>query len=58
MRLGGEWVEARILRGEPPAGLRASGPTVFELPEATFVLPPGWGAEVDDAGTIRAETVR
>jgi hypothetical protein len=31
---------------------------IFELPEATFVLPPGWRAEVDDAGTIRAEIER
>jgi N-methylhydantoinase A len=53
-RLGGEWVEARVLRGEPPAGLSAHGPAIFELPEATLVLPPGWSAEVDDAGTIVA----
>ncbi|HEX7245886.1 MAG TPA: hydantoinase/oxoprolinase family protein [Solirubrobacterales bacterium] len=58
VRLGGDWVEARALRGEPPAGLRASGPAVFELPEATFLLPPGWEAEVDPAGTIRAEATQ
>jgi hypothetical protein len=28
---------------------------VFELPEATLVLPPGWSASVDEAGTITAE---
>ena len=56
VRFGGEWVAAAVLRGEPPAGLRANGPAVFELPEATFVLPPGWSAEVDEAGTIRATT--
>ena len=28
---------------------------MFELPEATLVLPPGWRAEVDEAGTIVAE---
>lgn len=50
----GDWLETTVLHGEPPAGLRASGPAVFELPEATFVLPPGWRAEVDEAGTIRA----
>ena len=50
----GEWVETPVLRGEPAAGARAEGPVVFELPEATLVLPPGWEAEVDDAGTIRA----
>jgi N-methylhydantoinase A len=54
VRFGGEWVQTPVLRGEPPAGLEAGGPVVFELPEATFVVPPGWGAEVDDAGTIHA----
>ncbi len=55
VRDDGEWVEARVLRGEPPAGTRAEGPVVFELPEATLVLPAGWRAEVDTAGTIVAE---
>jgi len=55
VRFGGEWLETPVLRGEPHAGRRAEGPVVFELPEATFVIPPGWSAEVDDAGTIRAE---
>jgi N-methylhydantoinase A len=50
----GEWVETAVLRGEPAAGVRAAGPIVFELPEATLVLPPGWEAEVDAAGTIVA----
>jgi N-methylhydantoinase A len=50
----GEWIETPVLRGEPPAGTQATGPVVFELPEATLVLPPGWSAEVDAAGTIRA----
>ncbi|MGZ5321651.1 MAG: hydantoinase/oxoprolinase family protein [Solirubrobacterales bacterium] len=53
-RFGGRWVETRALRGEPPAGFTAAGPCVFELPEATLVLPPGWSAEVDEAGTITA----
>jgi N-methylhydantoinase A len=53
-RFGGEWLPTRILRGEPRAGLRAEGPCVFELPEATLVLPPGWAASVDEAGTIEA----
>ncbi len=55
VRFGGEWIETPTLRGEPPAGFEAQGPVVFELPEATFVVPPGWQAEVDDAGTILAE---
>jgi N-methylhydantoinase A len=50
----GEWVETPVLRGEPGAGEEAEGPVVFELPEATLVLPPGWRAEVDAAGTILA----
>jgi N-methylhydantoinase A len=53
VRFAGEWVETPILRGEPPAGLAAHGPVVFELPEATFVVPPGWHAEVDATGTIQ-----
>jgi N-methylhydantoinase A len=51
----GEWTEAAVLRGEPEAGLEADGPYIFELPEATLVLPPGWAARVDDHGTIAAE---
>jgi N-methylhydantoinase A len=55
VHFGGEWVEARILRGEPGAGLAASGPAIFELPEATLVLPAGWAADVDGSGTILCE---
>ena len=51
-RFDGEWVEAEVLRGEPQAGLRAGGPCIFELPEATLVLPAGWSAEADEHGTI------
>jgi N-methylhydantoinase A len=54
-RFGGEWMEATVLRGEPEAGAEADGPCVFELPEATLVLPPGWRARVDERGTILAE---
>jgi N-methylhydantoinase A len=53
-RFGGEWMDARVLRGEPEAGLRARGPCIFELPEATLVLPAGWESEVDARGTIAA----
>src|SRR5215211_1640332 len=53
-RFGAEWVETAILRGEPPAGLDGEGPCIFELPDATLVLPPGWTASVDEAGTISA----
>jgi N-methylhydantoinase A len=54
-RFAGEWHETEILRGEPGAGTEATGPCVFELPEATLVLPSGWRARVDEAGTIAAE---
>jgi N-methylhydantoinase A len=50
----GEWIETPVLRGEPAAGSVAEGPVVFELPEATFVLPPGWRTRVDEHGTIIA----
>ena len=58
VRFAGEWRDTPILRGEPPADLAAEGPVVFELPEATFVVPPGWRAEVDDTGTIAAQLSR
>jgi N-methylhydantoinase A len=54
IRFDGDWVETPVLRGEPGAGLTVDGPVVFELPETTFVVPPGWRAEVDDTGTVRA----
>jgi N-methylhydantoinase A len=50
----GEWLETMILRGEPAAGTEADGPAIFELPEATFVVPPGWTTKVDQHGTIVA----
>jgi N-methylhydantoinase A len=50
----GKWIETPVLRGEPAAGFEADGPVVFELPEATLVLPPGWSASVDDHGSINA----
>ena len=52
VRFGGEWVETPVLRGEPAAGTEAEGPVVFELPEATFVVPPRWSTCVDEHGTI------
>jgi N-methylhydantoinase A len=58
VRFEGKWVQTPILHGEPPANHEAEGPIVFELPEATFVVPPGWRTEVDEAGTIRAEVKR
>ena len=54
-RFAGEWTTTSVFRGEPLAGFEADGPCVFELPEATLVLPPGWNASVDEAGTITAQ---
>jgi N-methylhydantoinase A len=56
--LDGEWVETPVLRGEPAAGEATEGPVVFELPEATFVVPPGWSTSVDQYGTIEARWTR
>ena len=54
VHFGDEWIETPVLRGEPAAGTEARGPVVFELPEATLVLPPGWRSTVDRHGTIVA----
>jgi N-methylhydantoinase A len=56
VRFAGEWLETPVLRGEPPPGLTVEGPVIFELPESTFVVPPGWRTTVDAAGTIGAES--
>jgi N-methylhydantoinase A len=57
-RLGSEEVELEVLRGGLPPGTRAAGPSVIELPESTVLVPPGWSAEVDDAGTVCLERDR
>jgi N-methylhydantoinase A len=57
-RFDGEWHEAEVLRGEPAAATEVAGPCVLELPEATLVLPPGWQAKVDEAGTVVAARFR
>ncbi len=53
-RFAGREVPIDVIAGEPPAGLRAEGPCVFELPETTFLVPAGWRAEADRVGTIIA----
>jgi N-methylhydantoinase A len=50
----GEWLDTPVLRGAPEPGTTAEGPVVFELPEATLVLPPTWSARVDEFGSIIA----
>jgi N-methylhydantoinase A len=54
VRFTDEWIETPVLRGEPESGRQATGPVIFELPEATLVLPPSWNAEVDEFGSILA----
>ncbi len=54
VRFDGEWIETAVLRGEPAADTEADGPVVFELPEATFVVPPHWTTRVDEHGTLIA----
>jgi N-methylhydantoinase A len=57
VRFDDQWIDTPVLRGEPEAGRQASGPIIFELPEATLVLPPGWSAAVDQFGTIQATRI-
>ncbi|HEU5143471.1 MAG TPA: hydantoinase/oxoprolinase family protein [Solirubrobacterales bacterium] len=57
VHFGGRWQPTPVLRGEPPAGLAREGPLLFELPGATFVVPPGWSTRTDPAGTIVAEAL-
>ncbi len=49
----GEEHEATVLTGAPAAGLALTGPAIFELAEATVVVPPGWRAEVDGSGAVQ-----
>ena len=50
--LAGETVEIEVLRGAPAPGTAIVAPAVIELPESTLLVPSGWRAEVDAAGTI------
>jgi len=51
--IGGEELEAQVIRGEPVPGTVLCGPTLCALGEATLLVPPGWCGEVDAQGTIR-----
>ena len=48
-------LETEILRGVPAAGERCAGPAVWELPDATVVVPPGWAGTVEEHGTLVLE---
>jgi N-methylhydantoinase A len=51
-RFDGRDLETTVLRGPALPGERCAGPAVWELPEATAVVPPGWSGSVDDNGTL------
>jgi N-methylhydantoinase A len=53
-RFGDAELEIEVIAGQPAPGTRTEGPCVFDLPETTFLVPPGWKAEVDRIGTISA----
>jgi N-methylhydantoinase A len=51
--LDGGWREVPVLdRGRMGLGSRVEGPMIVEFAESTCVVPPGWGGEVDAAGTL------
>jgi N-methylhydantoinase A len=50
---GDSWREVPVLdRREMGRGSRVAGPAIVEFAESTCVVPPGWGGEVDGAGTL------
>ncbi len=53
VRVGGEDLQVRCVRGELRVGMRLQGPVVCALPESTLWVPPGWEGEVDEFGTAR-----
>ncbi|MGI8631432.1 MAG: hydantoinase/oxoprolinase family protein [Solirubrobacterales bacterium] len=53
-RFSDGWHETAVLRGEPAPGLEQRGPAIFELPDATLLIPPGWSVTVDERGTLVA----
>ena len=51
----GSALDTTVLRGPAVPGERCAGPAVWELPEATAVVPPGWAGTVDEHGTLVLE---
>jgi N-methylhydantoinase A len=50
---GDGWLEAAVLdRKKLGRGSRVAGPAIVEFSESTCVVPPGWGGEIDGAGTL------
>jgi N-methylhydantoinase A len=54
-RFDGRMLETAVLRGPAIPRERCAGPAVWELPESTVVIPPGWTGEVDAHGTLVLE---
>ena len=50
--------DVQIARGEPAADETLAGPGIWELPEATVAVPPGWRAQADALGTLVVERTR
>ena len=50
--LASETVEMEVLGGGLPSGTEVAGPAVIELPESTVLVPAGWGARVDETGSV------
>jgi N-methylhydantoinase A len=55
--LGGEAIDAEVLRGELAPGTRLQGPALCAMPEATLLVAPGWAGEVDAHGTVELRRV-
>jgi N-methylhydantoinase A len=51
--LGGETIDAEVLRGELAPGTRLQGPALCAMPQATLLIPPDWAGEVDANGSVR-----
>jgi N-methylhydantoinase A len=52
LTLDGQTVTAEVRRGEPAPGSPLRGTMLWELPEATLLVRPGWSGRVDEHGTI------
>ena len=48
----GAALDTDVLDSPPPPGTVIAAPAIVALPESTIVIPPGWQAAVDDAGTV------
>lgn len=50
--------DVEVVRGEPAPEETLAGPAIWELPEATVAVPPGWRAQADALGTLVLERTR